>query len=51
MPYKLLLFGWGTPQEVTERSIDDVGDPNDDHEPRETNGPHNGTPGRWACEE
>lgn len=50
-PYKLLLLGRGAPQVVAERSVDDVSDPSDDHEPGEANGPHNGTPGGWTCEE
>lgn len=49
-PYKLLLLGWGAPQVIAERSIDDIDDPNDDHEPGEADGTHNGTPSGWACE-
>lgn len=51
VPYKLLLLGWGVPQVVAERSIDDVDNPNDHHEPGEADGPDNGTPSGWACEE
>lgn len=50
-PYKLLLLGWGAPQVVAERGIGDVYDPDDDHEPGEADGMHNGTPGGGACEE
>lgn len=48
--YKLLLSGWGPPQVAAERSIDDVDDSDDDHEPGETDSMHNGTPSGWACE-
>lgn len=50
-PYQLFLLSWGASQVVTERSIHDVDDPNDDHKPREANGMHNGSPSGWACEE
>lgn len=49
-PYKLLFLGWGAPQVVAEWSIDDVDDPSDDHEPGETDGLYNGTPGGWTWE-
>lgn len=50
-PYSLLLLGWGAPQAVAEGRIGDVDDPDDDHEPGEADGMHDGAPCGWACEE